>query len=85
MLFAKFLKIPAKYEALDDDEAFKKNGGNVWAHSAILISRWVKKAEMIPWDKIEEKYAKQTGELSSAHLLTVPSSKVNSPTNTKHQ
>lgn len=40
----------------------------------------VKKAEMIPWDKIEEKYAKQTGELSSAHLLTIPSSKVNSPT-----
>ncbi len=24
MLFAEFLKIPAKYEALDDDEAFKK-------------------------------------------------------------
>ncbi len=31
---------------------------------------------MIPWDKIEEKYAKHTGELSSAHLLTIPSSKL---------
>ena len=28
-------------------------------------NRWVKKAEMIPWDKIEEKYAKQTQNMQS--------------------